>query len=187
MTSPAQPLKAPAIEDLTSTDFTASTVASTASTNFNDSMERLTRVGFSSIQIRSFDRILGDNPDVRSGPPLSIGWEYEEGDVMDLNAYELGKRYKDDDKVSSKEEPVTVLTVGTRRDMLTKMGVRLDDIIEAENEVYRIKKNRQETMKQSKVFERTEEMLQSAKRKLKRTLFARKNPKPQPLAHATTA
>ncbi|CAB9519505.1 expressed unknown protein [Seminavis robusta] len=184
MTSPAgqEQLKAPVGEDLTSTDFTAST----STTSNDDSMtERLTRVGFSSIQIRSFDRILGDNPDVRSGPPLSIGWDYEEGDVMDLNAYELGKRYKED-KASS-EEPVTRLTNGTRRDMLRKLGVRIEEIIEAENEVYRIKKSRQETMNQSKVYERTEEMLQSAKRKLKRRFFAPKNSNPQPLAKATTA
>lgn len=35
-------------------------------------------VGFASVQIREYPRILGDNPSVTSGPPITLSWEYDD-------------------------------------------------------------------------------------------------------------
>jgi len=35
-------------------------------------------VCFASVQVREYFRILGDNPSVTSGPPISLSWEYDE-------------------------------------------------------------------------------------------------------------
>ncbi|KAL7549276.1 hypothetical protein ACHAWF_012550, partial [Thalassiosira exigua] len=49
-------------------------------------------VSFAQVNIREYERVLGDNPSVTSGPPLSIGWRYG-ADVLsvDLDDYEEGK------------------------------------------------------------------------------------------------
>jgi hypothetical protein len=41
------------------------------------------------ITIYEFPNILGDNPAVQNGSPLTIGWEYESKNVMDINLYEF--------------------------------------------------------------------------------------------------
>jgi hypothetical protein len=43
-------------------------------------------VSFSDVQVRSYEVILGDNPDCSF--PLSLGWKYNEGNRVDVNTYE---------------------------------------------------------------------------------------------------
>jgi hypothetical protein len=132
--------------------------------------DRLTRVGFTFVQIRSFDRIVGDHPDVRNGgPPLSIGWDYVQGHPLDLDDYE---NYKAEVlKISNKPWMFGLrrLSSGRRRDVLKMFDATQDEIEKAEAEVRRVQKLRQQTNKQTKMSSRTEEMVQSAKRKVKRT------------------
>lgn len=145
---------------------------------------RTTVVGFGSVRIREFDRIVGDHPDVGQGPPLSIGWNYLELEATSLDAYEQGKRDKHAQKVQDAKNRggwaplpgLRKLSSGRRRDML-RIGfdITLRELEQAEAEVEKTKKQREQTNKQKKVFTRTEEILQSAQRKLKRT-FSRDLP-----------
>lgn len=161
------------------------TASSLSANSKNDKIRHTTQkhptVGFGTIQFREFDRIVGDHPDVLSGgPPISIGWTFVEGEKMDINAYE--ERKKDElsnghDSTGRLRLPgVCRLSSGKRRDLLRiNFGVPLEEILEAEAEVERIKKQREQTNRQRKVFARTEEIMQSAKRKLNRT-FSREMP-----------
>ncbi|KAL3810460.1 hypothetical protein ACHAXA_008822 [Cyclostephanos tholiformis] len=49
-------------------------------------------VAFAHVNIREYERVLGDNPSVRSGPPLSIGWRYSpEPLTISIEDYEFAK------------------------------------------------------------------------------------------------
>ena len=49
-------------------------------------------VSFANVNIREYERVLGDNPSVRSGPPISIGWRYSPSPlIMSIEDFETGK------------------------------------------------------------------------------------------------
>lgn len=43
------------------------------------------KVGFTSVQIREYPRILGDNPSVSTGPPITLSWNYDEATAKDYD------------------------------------------------------------------------------------------------------
>ena len=49
-------------------------------------------ITFGQVNIREYERVLGDNPSVTSGPPLSIGWRYSPSTLnMSIDDYEENK------------------------------------------------------------------------------------------------
>mmetsp|Transcript_23699 Transcript_23699/g.51279 ORF Transcript_23699/g.51279 Transcript_23699/m.51279 type:complete len:457 (-) Transcript_23699:49-1419(-) len=46
-------------------------------------------VSFHSVNVRQYDRTVGDNPSCRSGPPLSLDWGYKKENAKCLDEYEL--------------------------------------------------------------------------------------------------
>merc|ERR1712032_139887 len=48
-------------------------------------------VSFKDVSVREFNRIVGDHPDCKFGPPLAIGWEYAENKKIDIDEYEATK------------------------------------------------------------------------------------------------
>jgi hypothetical protein len=46
-------------------------------------------VGFGDLTIYEFKNILGDNPAVSEGAPLSISWKHESVDVITVDYYEF--------------------------------------------------------------------------------------------------
>jgi hypothetical protein len=46
------------------------------------------RVSFDCVKIRSYQQTLGDNPSVAYGPPISLDWEFQENEAIDINEYE---------------------------------------------------------------------------------------------------
>mmetsp|Transcript_12156 Transcript_12156/g.19652 ORF Transcript_12156/g.19652 Transcript_12156/m.19652 type:complete len:429 (+) Transcript_12156:22-1308(+) len=46
-------------------------------------------VSFHSVNVREYDRIVGDNPSCRSGPPLSLDWSYSKNTEKNLEEFEL--------------------------------------------------------------------------------------------------
>jgi len=137
---------------------------------------RETSVKFQTVQIRSYDRIVGDHPDVRQGgPPLSIGWDYLEMENISIDDYEVKKKQETSNTVNDgiKFGCVRRLTSGMRKDILVHhLDVSTEDIQAAEAEVERIKKQREQTNKQHKIVTKMEESLQSAKRKMKRPFLS---------------
>mmetsp|Transcript_35007 Transcript_35007/g.73847 ORF Transcript_35007/g.73847 Transcript_35007/m.73847 type:complete len:199 (-) Transcript_35007:227-823(-) len=49
------------------------------------------RVGFACVQVREYFRILGDNPSVSAGPPITLSWSYDEtpSDQCTIDEWEL--------------------------------------------------------------------------------------------------
>ncbi|KAL7502467.1 hypothetical protein ACHAXN_000425 [Cyclotella atomus] len=46
-------------------------------------------VSFSAVNVREYDRTVGDNPSCRSGPPLSLDWSYSKASVKSIDDFEL--------------------------------------------------------------------------------------------------
>lgn len=46
-------------------------------------------VGFGTVNIREYERTVGDNPAVSSGSPISLGWAYNEVVKVDVDTYEM--------------------------------------------------------------------------------------------------
>ena len=46
-------------------------------------------VSFTSVTIRSYEQTIGDNPAVSYGTPISLDWNYEEHDSIELDSYEI--------------------------------------------------------------------------------------------------
>lgn len=53
---------------------------------------RRSTITFDRVNIREYERVLGDNPSVTSGPPLSIGWRYSPSTLdISIDDYEENK------------------------------------------------------------------------------------------------
>jgi hypothetical protein len=107
------------------------------------------RVGFGSIEIREYERIVGDHPDVKVGPPIGIGWQYYQKDAESIDTYENNrppKRY------------VLRMTSITRKNMLRNVfNISEQEIRNAEKEVQKIQKLRTKSVHQSAVAAKVED------------------------------
>ena len=119
-------------------------------------------VSFTTVSVREYERVVGDHPDCRVGPPLALGWGYLDRVVeTDIETYELTKGPKRKRKK---------LTATQRRNILSEQfGIPEDEIDASLQEVKKIKESRLQTKQQSKRTEKVQGFMQSAKRKLKRT------------------
>ena len=69
-------------------DKMSDTASLSCSSEAGEEIERRSsvHVNFTKLEIREYELQLGDNPAVRKGPPISIGW-----DVVDCFEHDLGK------------------------------------------------------------------------------------------------
>ena len=66
---------------------TSSTASTTPTSSPPNGLKR--SVSFSRLNIRQYERVLGDNPSCSSGPSVSLGWKYKDVPSMDIDAYEF--------------------------------------------------------------------------------------------------
>jgi hypothetical protein len=96
-------------------------------------------VSFSSIEIREYPRILGDNPSVKRGPALSLGW-YSRGRVTKLSVNEFEKLR------SPKRRKCPILSSHVRKRILQEeAGVTLKQMYVAKKEASKIKRSRHQS------------------------------------------
>lgn len=128
------------------------------------------RCSFSSVDIREHERIAGDNPCVTSGVPLSIGWGYHQHQPISLDDYETHKG-------PSRDKIEMMVPAGIRRQMLRdEFGVSISEMNAAMREVNVTKRHRRHTCA-TENMEGWTEVLQSAKRKVKRFVKGTSNEK----------
>jgi hypothetical protein len=159
-------------------------------------------VRFSVVQIREFERILGDNPSCSSGAPIGyvclvgflscflqlfpnrvsvfitslvwycrIGWGYGNEKRESLDKYEDGKNGP------RRKQLGLVLTRQAREELLLEWGVSFHDIIDSIRTNVRVKNQRRRTVNAIGTYDRWEEVMENASRKIKRTLFLKKSKK----------
>lgn len=122
------------------------------------------RVSFGSVSTREFERIIGDNPCCRSGPPLGIGWQYNECEDITIDSHQL-KRVKRQSIVGKTIHPVTK---SERRSILKwDWCYTEEEMLEAEDEIIRVQWQRHATNTGSRVLENAKEITASAGRKFR--------------------
>lgn len=129
----------------------------------SDSFDGDRRVSFSAIQVREYERIVGDHPDTRIGVPLTLGWGYIEHNTLPIDTYESERTSKGTLRMSSI----------TRKNILHNVfGVPEEELRAAEKEVQKIKKSRERTSKQSDLGAKSESALKGFRRRVKKVLNA---------------
>lgn len=99
-------------------------------------------VSFSNLQIREYDVTLGDNPSCSYGPPVSLGWDYSDTEVVPLEKYERARS----NKFPRRKPRQLVLSYNVRKYLLLKTaGYTKAELREAMEEVKRIKHERKMT------------------------------------------
>jgi len=121
-------------------------------------------VSFSSIQVREYNMTLGDHPVSKLGPPVSLDWNYESENVVDLDAYEKARqprRHRRKLKLSYKDR---------EKILLHDRGFSKDEVREAWLSAIEIRKQRRETKARGALNEKMDEAWESANRKFWRLL-----------------
>lgn len=118
-------------------------------------------VTFGDVNVREFNRIVGDHPDVSVGPPVSLGWKFVENEPVTVDHYEENKPPR---------KYVLRMTSITRKNLLRNVfDCPSEEIANAEKEVQKIQKQRKLTNKQGKTGAAVETAVQRAKRRFRRT------------------
>ncbi|CAJ1955769.1 unnamed protein product [Cylindrotheca closterium] len=142
------------------TEMTPAVRASDASEN--SAVSTASSVDFGTVEIREYERVAGDHPDVHDpsrGPPLAIGWAFHENAAISLNSFEESRRLT--------RSPALSPMNGEMRKNILKHGFQVSETeIQANmKESMRYKKLREKTNKQSKFGERMEGLILSVKRR----------------------
>lgn len=123
-----------------------SSTASTASTSSSLSSSAGSRVSFGSVQVREYNRIAGNHPEVTEGPSLSLGWGYAEHKTQSVNKFEKSR-----DRASQ----LMPLSGKTRIFILSFVfDIPPQDIKRSEKIAMRVQSQRQETNKLHKEQEK---------------------------------
>lgn len=132
-------------------------------------------VQFDSIKIRRYQVILGDNPEVSVGPPISLGWTFSSIAPINVDAYEEHRSSK-----NRRQGNELVLPAFMRRQILLRNNLSTSaEIADRVKEVNAIQKKREATVKWLP-FSRVEEGAESAKRKASRAFSQVLNRKSSP-------
>jgi hypothetical protein len=125
-------------------------------------------VRFGSIEQREYNRIVGDHPEVRVGPPITFSWEFGELQPTTVDEYE---RQRIERQSQQRFYGLRRMSSITRKNMLrTLFEVSEDEILAAEREVQRIHKQRERTASQSDASAIVESNFRRAGRNVRRTL-----------------
>jgi len=126
---------------------------------------------FSLVEIREYPRILGDNPSCRSGPPISLGWDYDKAAVVKVSVQEF------DEIAKKKAKKHLILSRSEREGILLDVGYSRSQIAQNVRQMIKIKNQRRQTINNLYVA-RFEETLENVIRKIKKfNLYFRKGGK----------
>ena len=119
------------------------------------------RVRFHSVNIREYGMILGDNPSSRSGPPVTLDWDYNEVLPISLDQYE-------EHRAPRRTYQQMFMNGAYRAQMLiSTAGHTEDEILKIKFDCKTIRKQRDRT-RLMLPFSKMEEVAQSTSRKLRR-------------------
>eukprot|EP00527_Entomoneis_sp_CCMP2396_P009918 CAMPEP_0198138704 /NCGR_PEP_ID=MMETSP1443-20131203/2102_1 /TAXON_ID=186043 /ORGANISM="Entomoneis sp., Strain CCMP2396" /LENGTH=154 /DNA_ID=CAMNT_0043800601 /DNA_START=43 /DNA_END=507 /DNA_ORIENTATION=- len=99
-------------------------------------------VCWGSIVLYEFPSILGDNPSVSSGAPLTIGWKHSKTEQIGIDYYEYLRRSN-----PRRTRRQLIQDAGARGSFLLSQGYTLNDILKSSEEIDKIKESRRANMK----------------------------------------
>lgn len=136
-------------------------VTSATCTSADDDIESI-HVKFQNIEIRNYQMTMGDNPAVSYGPPVSLDWEYDEADIVDLDDYE-------ESRGARRKSYQMQMNARYRKQLLDELNFTPDEVEQVIQDMKKIKKGRERT-KMMLPFWKLEDAAESAKRKTKRAM-----------------
>lgn len=90
------------------------------------------RVAFGSIQVREYNRTIGDNPSVRVGVPVSLDWQFSERAEVPIDEYEENR--------PPRKAMLRLSSITRRNILLNVWGYTEEDIADADKEIQKIKR-----------------------------------------------
>jgi len=140
-------------------------------------------VGFQTVQVREYERVIGDNPSCSNGAPISIGWRHVSEHSHTMDEYERKRApYR-------RTQHDLVLTRQEREEKLIEWNHTFPEIIESIRANVRAKHQRRRTVNSIGTYDRWEEAMENASRRLKRTLLLQRrsrDPRIRQLEELTT-
>lgn len=122
------------------------------------------KIHFGEVLIREYEMILGDNPCVTYGPPVTIDWDYVEYNALPVNEYEFHRP----PRRSLREMGMNYYR---RKELLARAGHSEEELKIAKKEVQKCKTNRYLTKQlASYPVVKMEATIESALRKCRRLL-----------------
>jgi len=122
-------------------------------------------VRFSTIEIRLFDRTIGDNPSCSDGVPITLDWNYTMLPAKDLQEYE-------ENRIPKRNKNHLALTKITRKNQMHRhFGYSYKEIEKASKKIEKVKKQRAATRYMSRETERMQEIGENVKHGLQKVLF----------------
>ena len=119
-------------------------------------------VSFSSIRVRHYSRIIGDHPSCQSGIPITLGWDFIESEVEDLDKYETRR-------LPRRKTNHLFLSSITRFNILAyHFGYQVDDLKKAERVAQLRRRKRERYQNSSFPMKIGHDLTHSAKRNFKR-------------------
>lgn len=124
-------------------------------------------ISFSTVEIREYNIVIGDNPSVSRGAPVGLGWKYVSSSPINVDEYEFTRMSEGRLVTSCGARAGLMLTHLRRRSLLRYAGFTEEEIKEAAAEARRIKAQRRSTIKFQRLS-RVQEGAESLNRKLRR-------------------
>jgi len=122
-------------------------------------------VSFDTLEIRDYERTLGDNPSCSCGPSLTFGWRPSGSSVLPLDDYECRRPPR-------RHSSQMVMPRSVREEMLLDCGCTWTEIMTAVRGNNLAKGRRQHTLN-TLGMHRVQEIAQSARRKFRRLFVGR--------------
>jgi len=121
-------------------------------------------ITFGQVNIREYERVLGDNPSVTSGPPLSIGWRYSPSTLnMSIDDYEENKGSPRSSSEYLVPRSIRLATLKEHADIPHR------EMVNAVRDIQKTKSQRRKTVVNLSMAS-TEELVEGAKIKVKSIL-----------------
>ena len=121
-------------------------------------------ITFGQVNIREYERVLGDNPSVTSGPPLSIGWRYSPSTLnMSIDDYEENKGSPRSSSEYLVPRSIRLATLKEHADIPHR------EMVNAVRDIQKTKSQRRKTVANLSMAS-TEELVEGAKIKVKSIL-----------------
>jgi hypothetical protein len=144
--------------------------------NTSDDRSSKQAVSFGLIQVREYNRVVGDNPAVSDGPPMSIGWEFVQKEAVSVYVYE--KR-----KLSRRTSDLRLGNFTCKCILRQDCDFSWEEIRAAEKRVRKIQRQRRQTIQRGETTTAIEYAMESAKRKMHR-IFSNKPRLEQSIANS---
>ena len=158
------------------TGMTASATTCSADLSRDTYMDDDLSVSFSTIEVREFPVIIGDNPSCAMGPPLSIDWDPDCELSIDIEEFEHYRNGQGHDCCRRRTGEELRLDPDQRKYMALNAGSSNHDIANAVRQVGRDRRARRRSIHNnlSKPFYAFDVAKESATRKLKRLILGQK-------------